>query len=574
MFLPELRASGACRPSCFGGRALKIALCQIDPTVGDIQGNAAKIDQRCRSAAAAGADVALFSELCLCGYPPRDLLNKETFVKDEMTVLHNLASKVRGVTALVGFVSRSRDHGRVLHNSAAVIESGKIAAVACKRLLPTYDVFDEERYFAPGAETLVVPIAGVRAAVTICEDAWNDPDFWKSRPPWSGKKVYEHDPVADAARAGAGIILNLSSSPYGVGKEPLRRAMFAWSAKKYGVPLALVNQVGGNDELIFDGRSLGISAKGEVVVACKAFDEDMSIFDTDALVIERPSFDATPEEEVFRALVVGTRDYARKCGFTKGVVGLSGGIDSSLVAVIATEALGPENVTGVLMPSMYSSPGSVSDAEALATNLGIGTLTVPITEVYRAFLSTLAPAFRGTKPDVTEENIQARIRGTILMAISNKFGGLLLSTGNKSEVSTGYCTLYGDMAGGLDVIGDVLKTFVYRVSRWVNRDREIIPAGSLTKPPSAELRPDQTDQDTLPPYEVLDAILKEYVEEEKGASDIVAMGFDREVVARTIRMVDSSEYKRKQAAPVLKVTGRAFGFGRRMPIAQRYRQTF
>jgi NAD+ synthase (glutamine-hydrolysing) len=552
---------------------LKIALCQIDPTVGDISGNADKIVEFAGRAAERGAQVALFPELSLVGYPPRDLLLKEAFIRDQLRALEGLAKRISGVTAVVGFASRDCPEGMLLHNSAAVIAAGQIVAVGTKRLLPTYDVFDEERYFCPGSTTATFEVAGKRVGVTICEDAWNDRDFWGSRPAWSGKKTYTADPVADAAAEGVSLLLNLSASPYSLGKEPVRREMFAFSARKYGMPIAFVNQVGGNDELIFDGRSLGISAEGRIVAACKAFEEDMTIFDTDAKASAGTlRLDMPEEEEAFKALVVGTRDYARKCGFSKAIIGLSGGIDSSLVAVVAAEALGAANVTGVLMPSMYSSEGSVTDAQALVANLGIRSVTVPIKGIYEAFISELAPPFKDTAPDITEENIQARIRGTILMAMSNKFGGLLLSTGNKSEVSVGYCTLYGDMAGGLDVIGDVLKTFVYRIARWINTQTPVIPENSITKPPSAELRPNQTDQDSLPPYEVLDAILEQYVEEEKAIDEIVALGFDPAVVLRTVRLVDLSEYKRKQAAPVLKITGRAFGFGRRMPIAQRYRQ--
>lgn len=551
---------------------MKIALCQINPTVGDIFGNAAKIRDFCGRAREAGADVAVFPELALVGYPPRDLLLKDAFLGDQFTALGDLAGTLKGITAVVGLVTRHNGQRRLLHNSAAVIRDGRMVATADKRLLPTYDVFDEERYFTPGRETLIVEIAGTRVAVTICEDAWNDADFWSGRASWTGRKTYTRDPVAEAASAGAEIILNLSASPFQLGKEALRREMLVFSAKKYNLPVAFVNQVGGNDELVFDGGSLGILGSGDVAAACKRFEEDIVVFDTAGSKQRPASAEYSPEEEVYRALVLGTRDYVRKCGFTSGIVGLSGGIDSSLVAVIAAEALGPENVTAVLMPSMYSSAGSVTDAEALAGNLNIKSLTIPIADVYQAFLDTLRTVSSGTPAGVAEENIQARIRGTILMALSNKFGGLVLSTGNKSEVSVGYCTLYGDMAGGLDVLGDVPKTFVYRIARWINREREIIPWSCITKPPSAELRPNQTDQDSLPPYEVLDGILKAYIEEEKDASEIIAGGNDRELVGRVIGLVDRSEYKRKQAAPVLKVTGRAFGFGRRMPIAQGYKQ--
>ncbi len=550
---------------------MKIALCQMNPTVGDLAGNAAKIEQFAKRAAVLGTDVALLPELALVGYPPKDLLLKSAFIADQYTTLSALAPRLKAITTVMGVVSRGAGEERLLHNSAVVIRDGAVVAAAHKRLLPTYDVFDEERYFSPGDRTLVKQCGGPKVAITICEDAWNDADFWKGRPPWWGKKPYAHDPVAEAVKEGAEVILNLSASPYQLGKVETRREMLEFSARKHGVPIALVNQVGGNDELIFDGSSLGISGAGRVTAACKRFEEDLVVFDTgsDAAVEGVLMED---EEEVFRALVLGTRDYVHKCGFKEGIVGLSGGIDSALVGFIAAEALGPGNVTGVLMPSMYSSAGSLSDAEALVSALGTKSVTVPIGDIYHAFMTALSEHFKGTQSGLAEENLQARIRGTVLMALSNKFGGLVLSTGNKSEVSTGYCTLYGDMVGGLDVLGDVPKTFVYRLARWINRKREIIPASSIAKAPSAELKPDQRDQDTLPPYETLDQILRLYIEEEKGAAEILEAGLDREIVGRTIAMVDRSEYKRKQAAPVLKVTGRAFGFGRRMPIAQRYRQ--
>jgi NAD+ synthetase len=554
------------------GASVKIALCQANPTVGDLAANSELIAAMAARAAGMGADVALFGELALVGYPPRDLLLKNAFLTDAARAIETLASRISGITAVVGTVTPAEGDGR-LHNSAVVISSGRVSAVAHKRLLPTYDVFDEERYFAPGTETLVVEVAGKKAALTICEDAWNDADFWNGRPAWWGKKTYSADPLADAVAAGAQVVLNLSASPFQSGKGGLRAEMLAFSARKHGIPMALVNQVGGNDELVFDGASFGVSADGELTAPAKSFDEDIVIFDTDApRSIERPT--APVADEVFDALVLGTRDYVHKCGFKSGIVGLSGGIDSSLVAAVAAEALGAENVIGCLMPSMYSSAGSLTDAEALAANLGIETVTIPIADIYGAFTSALSESFAGTSTGLAEENIQARIRGTILMALSNKLGGIVLSTGNKSEVSVGYCTLYGDMAGGLDVIGDVPKTLVWEIARRLNRDREVIPPQCITKPPSAELRPDQLDEDSLPPYELLDRVLKLYVEEEKGASEIIAAGFDAATVERVVRLVDTSEYKRKQAAPVLKVTGRAFGFGRRMPIAQRYRQSF
>ncbi len=550
---------------------MKIALCQTNPTVGDLAGNAAKILDFSRRAASDGAELALFPELALVGYPPRDLLLKPAFLADEFDTLRSLASQITGIAIVVGFASRDDDDPSTLRNSAAVIAGGRVTAVAHKQLLPAYDVFDEKRYFVPGCETLVLDLSGVKIALTICEDAWNDSDFWQSRPSWSPRKSYPRDPVAEAASAGADVILNLSASPFQSGKSKLRAEMFTFSAKKHSLPVAFVNQVGGNDELIFPGRALGVSAAGIVTAACKLFEEDICIFDTGSTAPVATDSLST-EEEFFRALVLGTRDYLAKCGFSSAIVGLSGGIDSALVACIAANALGAENVTGVLMPSMYSSDHSVADAERLVANLGIKKIAIPIADLYRSFESALSQAFSGAAPGLAEENLQARIRGTVLMALSNKFGGLVLSTGNKSEVSVGYCTLYGDMAGGLDVLGDLPKTQIYRVARWLNRSREIIPASSITKPPSAELRPGQTDQDSLPPYDLLDQILKLYVEDELPAERIVEKGFDPSLVAEIISMVDRNEYKRKQAAPVLKVTGRAFGFGRRMPIAQKYVQ--
>ncbi len=550
---------------------MKIALCQLNPTVGDLPGNVAKISDFLARAKALGADVALLSELALTGSPPRDLLLKEAFLDDQDAALSELAAGIHGITAVVGMAARHTEDKRLLYNSAAVIADGRIIAVGHKRLLPNYDIFDDRRYFTPGSETLIFTVAGMKAAVTICEDAWNEAGFWSTNSRLTGQKTYEHNPIEDCARAGAQVILNLSASPFQAGKCELRRRMLSFAAAKYGLPLAFTNQVGGNDEFIFDGASLGVSGKGRITACCRSFEEDLVLFDThsqEEVKVEQPS----PPEEVFRALVLGVRDYMEKCAFESAIVGLSGGIDSALVCVIAAEALGRRNVSGVIMPSMHTSESSLADANALAASIGISTVTVPITPVYDAFMESLHDLFKDEKPGIAEENIQARARATILMAISNKFGGMVLATGNKSEVSVGYCTLYGDMAGGLDVLGDVPKTLVWEMSRWINTNGVVIPPVIIEKAPSAELAPGQTDQDTLPPYDVLDEIVRLYIEEERGAAEIIRMGYDREVVASAVRMIDTSEYKRRQSAPVLKVTGRAFGFGRRMPIAQRYRE--
>jgi NAD+ synthase/NAD+ synthase (glutamine-hydrolysing) len=545
---------------------VKIALLQLNPTVGDIDGNARIIQHAVREAADCGADLAVTPELALVGYLPRDLLLSSDFAARSWRALHDLAASLDGMPpTLVGLPEPNpSDEGRPLFNAAALLREGRIEHRFRKALLPTYDVFDEDRYFEPfhGAQT--VDLAGVRIGVSICEDIWNDRDFWKRR-------RYHHDPVEELVRAGSQIIVNLSASPFSVGKHQRREAMLGSMARKYGVPLVYVNQFGGNDDLIFDGRSCGFDASGACVARGRSFDGDIVICDLDGGEPVPAAADLEPESEIWRALVLGTRDYARKCGFSRVVLGLSGGIDSALVAAIATEALGAANVLGVLMPSPYSSAGSVDDAKALAANLGIETLTLPIIDAMGAMDRTLAEAFAGTAPGVAEENIQARIRGNLLMALSNKRGALLLTTGNKSELAVGYCTLYGDMSGGLGVIADVPKTMVYRVSRWLNTTKgcPAIPERSITKPPSAELRPDQTDQDSLPPYDVLDDILQRHIEQHQPAADIVAAGFDAAVVRRVLTLVRGAEFKRKQAAPGLKVTDRAFGTGWRMPIAAR-----
>jgi NAD+ synthase/NAD+ synthase (glutamine-hydrolysing) len=546
---------------------MKIALLQINPTVGDIAGNARLIAAAAQKARDAGADLAVTPELALVGYLPRDLLLSASFVSRSWTEVEDLARELAdGPPILVGLPEPNpSDEGRPLFNSAALLRAGRVEQRFRKALLPTYDVFDEDRYFEPFHGAQVLEIGGTRVGISICEDIWNDRDFWKRR-------RYHHDPVAELVRAGATAIVNLSASPFTVGKHCRREEMLSSMARKYQVPLVYVNQYGGNDDLVFDGRSCGFDATGLPIARGASFDADVVVCDLTAGTDIGPARDLQPESEVWRALVLGTRDYARKCGFSRVVLGLSGGIDSALTAAIAAEAFGPANVLGVLMPSPYSSHGSIDDSLALAANLQIPTMILPIEPAMQAMEGTLREAFAGTARDVTEENIQARIRGNLLMALSNKRGALLLTTGNKSELAVGYCTLYGDMSGGLGVIADVPKTMVYRVSQWLNaRDgRPVIPEAILTKAPSAELRPNQTDQDSLPPYDVLDEILRRYIERHEPAATIVAAGFDPAVVHRVLRLVRLAEFKRKQAAPGLKVTDRAFGTGWRMPIAARY----
>jgi len=551
---------------------MKIALAQLNFIVGDIEGNTAKIIEAMARAEAAGAALVLFSELAVVGYPPKDLLAKPKFVQDNEQALQRIASHARGIAAVVGFVRQNpgRD-GRRLFNAAALLKDGRIAAEHYKTLLPTYDVFDEYRYFEPPPEVspILVEIGTqqLRLGVTICEDLWNDPRFL-------GRKLYHRNPLDELVTKGAQILVNVSASPFGQGKHAFRERLFGNQISQFGVPLAFVNQVGGNDELIFDGASTFFAADGKVVARAKAFEEDLLIVDTETLDGDARC-EPYPDDlgSILRALTLGVRDYVCKCGFSQVVLGLSGGIDSAVTACIAVEALGPKAVHGVAMPSRYSSAGSLTDAEALAKNLGIDLRTIPIGRIHDAFEAELKEVFAGLPPDATEENIQARVRGTLLMALSNKFGWLLLTTGNKSELAVGYCTLYGDMAGGLAVISDVPKTMVYRLGRYYNKvkGREIIPASIFTKPPSAELRPDQTDQDSLPAYEVLDRIIQAYVIEEKSADEIIAEGLDPDVVREIVRRIDQNEYKRKQAPPGLKITSKAFGYGRRMPIAQRYR---
>lgn len=542
---------------------MKLALAQINPTVGDFAGNAEKILAAAREAARRGADLAIFPEVAVCGYPPEDLVERAVFLDRNREQLEHLAREVP-LPILVGFVGRAEaETGKSATDSAALVANGRILFEQTKMLLPTYDVFDEARYFAPARQQQVFALSGSALGITICEDIWNDKHFWQ-------KCLYPRDPVEELIRQGAGIIINISASPYTMDKRTLRLEMLRAIAREYRRPVVYVNQVGGNDGLIFDGSSVALDAEGRVRAQAYSFAEDLVVFDTEAGG-EIHEQTANEFEAVYQALVLGTRDYVRKCGFTRVVIGLSGGIDSSLVAVIASDAVGKGNVLGVGMPGPFSSPSSLSDAHQLAANLGIEFIVLPIEEVFASYKKIWAGVFAGRPEDVTEENIQARIRGNLLMALSNKFGALVLSTGNKSELAVGYCTLYGDMAGGLAVISDVPKTMVYELARLVNRDREIIPAACLTKPPSAELRPNQRDQDTLPPYEVLDPILKAYIEENQCAPEIAQkFGLDEGLVREVMARVDRAEYKRQQAPLGLKVTSKAFGRGRRFPIAQKF----
>lgn len=542
---------------------MQIALLQINPTAGAINGNAALIVDGARRAREAGADLAVTPELALMGYLPRDLLMSRGFVQRAGEQMARIAEELKdGPPLLVGVaMPNPADIGRPLFNSAVLLKDGQVGQAFHKTLLPTYDVFDEDRYFEPAAEPGILDIGGCRLGISICEDVWNDRDFWHRR-------RYHHDPIEVLASKGAQAILNLSASPFTVGKQLLREQMLGQMARKYGLPIVLINQVGANDDLIFDGRSAAFDRQGRVIARAKGFETDLLLVDPGERSGRVAKDDFTPEAEIWNALVLGVRDYARKTGFRKVLLGLSGGVDSALTAAIAADAMGPENVLGVMMPSVYSSEGSVSDSLDLARNLGIPTQTLPIAEIMKVYDAVLAPVFKGLPKDVAEENIQSRIRGNLLMALSNKFGSLLLTTGNKSEMSVGYCTLYGDMNGGLAVIADLPKMMVYRVCRWRNCRRRDIPEQILTKAPSAELRPNQTDQDSLPPYDLLDQILELHVDQSQSAEEIIAQGFDEATVRRVLRLVRIAEFKRKQAAPVLKVTSRAFGTGWRMPIVR------
>jgi NAD+ synthase (glutamine-hydrolysing) len=541
---------------------VKIALSQINPTVGDFSGNAAKIIDYSRRAKAAGAGLILFPELSVCGYPPRDLVERPSFVIRNRETAEHIAAETTGIAVICGLVTPAdSETGKSVMNSAVLLMDGKVAFVQSKMLLPTYDVFDEVRNFAPAKSQSLFDFCGNRMALTVCEDAWNDKRFWH-------KQLYTVDPVESLIRAGGNFVLNISASPFWIGKREFRRDMLASIARQHKVPVVLVNQVGGNDSLVFDGSSVVLNSAGQIIAQGLSFQEDLIYFDSESLAGEMHEQVAGDEASAYAALVLGTRDYMRKCGFQKAIIGLSGGIDSALTAVIAADAVGPENVIGVGMPGPYSSQGSIDDARTLAENLGIRFELLSINRPFEAYREALRSVFEGCKEDVTEENIQSRARGTMLMALSNKFGAIVLSTGNKSELGVGYCTLYGDMVGGLAVISDVPKTLVYRISEYVNSRRAVIPQATLEKPPSAELRPDQKDSDLLPPYEVLDAVLEDYVEDSHPAERIAAdRGFDIALVRRVIRMVDRAEYKRQQAAPGLKISAKAFGYGRRFPIA-------
>ncbi len=543
---------------------MRIALLQLNPTPGDLAGNAALITAAAREAQRQGADLSITSELALMGYLPRDLLMSHGFVKSSCEMLHKMAHELTNAPPVfVGVATPNpAEMGRPLFNSAALLHNGSVGPTFHKTLLPTYDVFDEARYFEPAKEPQIMDLDGTRLGLSICEDVWNDRDFWQ-------RPRYHQDPITALAEAGSQIILNLSASPFVVGKQLLREKMFGHSARRHGIPLVYVNQAGGNDDLIYDGRSCAFDAKGRLIARGKPFAEDVVIVDLTTSEGTIAEDDFQPEAEIWHALVLGVRDYARKTGFKNVLLGLSGGIDSALTAAIAADAMGRENVLGVLMPSPYSSSGSVDDSVTLAKNLGIKTLTLPIAGIMQSYETSLHQAFAGRPADVTEENIQSRIRGNLLMALSNKFGALLLTTGNKSEISVGYCTLYGDMSGGLAVIADLPKMMVYRVSRWRNERRPDIPEAVLTKAPSAELRPNQTDQDSLPPYEILDEILERHVEGSENEEEILEHGYDPDTVRRVLRMVRNAEFKRKQAAPGLKVTSRAFGTGWRMPIVRK-----
>ena len=544
---------------------MKVALAQVNTTVGDFTGNAAKIRDFAGRARQAGADLVVFPELCLCGYPPRDLVDKPSFLDRNRVELESLARDLPEIRIICGFVSKADgETGRAAANSAALLAGGKIEFVQSKMLLPNYDVFDEMRYFEPAQEQAVLPLCGQGWALTICEDIWNDKGFWK-------KRLYTRDPVEELVSKGANVLLTISASPYWIGKRRFREQMLRAFATKYQMPVLFVNLVGGNDSLVFDGSSLVLNSKGEVCAQAASFQEDLIVYDTVTGRGDLHSQIQGSDEAALEALILGTRDYVQKCGFRSVVMGLSGGIDSSLTAAIAVRALGKENVLGIGMPGPYSSKGSIEDARQLAENLGIRFIVLPIREVFEKYTAALHPAFAGQPVNVTEENIQARIRGNLLMALSNKFGSLVLSTGNKSELAVGYCTLYGDMAGGLAVISDIPKTMVYRLSALVNRDRTIIPAAVFEKPPSAELRPNQKDSDSLPPYDVLDSILKAYIEDSETPAQIAKQfDMDLDLVRSVTARVDGNEYKRQQAAPGLKVTSKAFGVGRRFPIAQRY----
>jgi NAD+ synthase (glutamine-hydrolysing) len=573
---------------------MKIALVQINPIIGDFSYNSAKIISWANKARKKGCDLAIFSELALCGYPPQDLLEQPAFIADHNKALQDLINGISGIGIICGHLEKHTDDtGKLLHNSASVIENGKILFTAQKRLLPTYDVFDEARYFEPGKRSQSYLYKGMTMGITVCEDIWNDKGSFP-------QKLYATDPISDLVSdlqdegGNIDLLINVSASPFQVDKQNVKQEIFARVCRNNNVPLIYVNQVGGQDSLLFDGWSMAMNSSGDIIAKAERFKEDIVILDTDTWqgelhgqqipeVFDAGSTHGAPDSSlqetaaVFDALVMGVRDYAQKCGFSKGVLGLSGGIDSAVTCAVACEALGEDNILGVAMPSPYTSDQSVEDAKQLSLNLGCPFEIIPISSVFAAFKESLQNVFNAfennvsQKIDVTEQNLQARIRGNLLMALSNKDGSLLLSTGNKSEMAVGYCTLYGDMSGGLAVISDVPKQMVYKLAQYINRNKETIPKSIIEKPPSAELAPDQLDQDDLPPYDILDAILKAYLEQNLSVGEIAALGFDRHVVQDVVRRIRINEYKRKQAPLGLKVSSKAFGYGRRYPTAQNYR---
>ena len=547
---------------------MKIAAAQINPVIADIEGNRNKIISFIRRARDAGAGLVVFPEMAVTGYPPMDLLESRKLIDDNLESIQEIASASEGIHVICGFISRDEKNPPMLKNSAAFIRDGRIVSIHSKTLLPTYDVFDELRYFSPAESNSPVETNGVRIGITICEDIWKMEAAGDDR--LMEKRIYARDPVEELAKQGAEIIINISASPFVKRKHRARITMIGATARRYSLPVIYVNQTGGNDSLIFDGNSFAVNSSGKLTSHALSFEEDLMLTDTEKDQALDYRFESDIEE-IRVALILGLRDYVRKCGFKKVLIGMSGGIDSALTAAIAVEALAPQNVTGVTMPSPFSSKGSVDDSVAIAENTGMELHRIDISGLYENFTETLSPFFRGMDEDVTEENIQTRIRGTLLMALSNKLGALLLTTGNKSEMATGYCTLYGDMCGGLALLSDLPKTMVYELARHINREREIIPWSTINKVPSAELKENQTDQDSLPPYEILDDILELFIEKRLSAEDIIKMGYERETVNDILRRINLNEYKRLQAAPGLKVTSKAFGSGRRIPVANRFK---
>jgi NAD+ synthase (glutamine-hydrolysing) len=543
---------------------VKIGLAQYDPTIGAFKHNMAQMIRLAGKARDKGCELVIFPELAVCGYPPRDLLERKEFIQDNLQAMDWLMSEVKGIAVLCGCVSpNTKRTGKPIHNTAILFEEGKVLAMVHKRLLPSYDIFDETRYFEPGTESMPVSFKGLSLGIMICEDIWNDSDIFPEH-------NYPVNPVAELAEKGTDVFITINSSPFDIKKAAFRYHILRHLATKYLRPFFYINAVGGQDCLIFDGNSMAVDHAGKIMAQAKDFTEDLVTVDTDALQGEKHMVSASKEEAVVKALELGLKDYTTRCGFSKVVLGLSGGIDSSVTAAVAAQALGPENVLGVIMPSPYTSEASIEDAEALALNLEIQTITIPISDIFDSYLRTLEPVFSGKDRNITEENIQARIRGNLLMAISNKFGHMVISTGNKSELAVGYCTLYGDLSGGFALISDLPKTMVYEVAGYLNSEGEIIPKRVLTKAPSAELRPGQKDQDDLPPYEILDSILERYLEHNTSPDRIIAEGFDPEIVYRIVQMVDRSEYKRHQAPIGPRITTRAFGYGRRYPVVHGY----